>query len=177
MIGEKLMFSRKPDRRDRFARNWKLVGMSSKSKWEGSLLNDRILSKAMSRLMSRFQNQTLPIVEDVCYEVGKEDAVQLVKSINIEDDNAKACLQPVEMVCLLNGIDTEFISENGNSAILIIKECPLSDILVGIVPNAIVCKNYFRGMAHAINKNARFAQKEKKCQDDEHCEFVITISI
>lgn len=171
------MLSRKQDRRDRFARNWKIVGMSTKSKWEGSLLNDRILSKAISRLMSRFQIQTLPIIEDVCYELGKEDAIQLVKSINIEDDDAKACLQPVEMVCLLNGIDTEFISENINSASLIIKECPLSDILVGIVPNTIVCKNYFRGMVQAINKNARFMQKEKKCQDDGHCEFIITISL
>lgn len=171
------MLSRKPDRRDRFARNWKMVGMSSKSKLESSLLNDRILSKAMSRLMSRFQTQTLPIIEDVCYELGKEDAIQLVKSINIEDDDAKSCLQPVEMVCLLNGIDTEFISENRNSASLIIKECPLNNILVGIVPNTIVCKNYFKGMAQAINQNARFMQKEKKCQDDDHCEFIITISV
>lgn len=151
--------------------------MSSKSKWEGSLLNDRILSKAMSRLMSRFQTQTLPIVEDVCYELGKEDAIQLVKSINIEDDDAKSCLQPMEMVCLLNGIDTEFISENRNSASLIIKECPLSDILVSIVPSTNVCKNYFRGMAQAINQNARFMQKEKKCHDDDYCEFIITISV
>jgi hypothetical protein len=167
----------KTDRRDRFARNWKIVGIPSKSKWEGSLLNDRILSKAMSRLMSRFQTQTLSIIEEVCYELGKEDSNQLIDSLNINDNDARSCLQPMELVCLLNGIDTEIISEKRNMASLKIKECPLSNILVGIVPNTIICKNYFRGMAQAINMNARFTQQEKKCQDNGICEFIIIISV
>lgn len=171
------MLGRPPDRRERFARNWKLIGIPSKSKWRGNLLNNRILTLAMSRLMNKFQAQTLPVIEDVCYELGKEDSNQLIESLNVDKNNARSCLQPIEMVCLLNGVDAEIISEKKINATLKVTKCPLSDVLVGIVPNDVICRNYFRGMAQAVNQNARIMLPKKKCQDNEHCEFIITLSI
>lgn len=127
--------------------------------------------------MSRFKTRILPIIEDVCYELGKEDSYQLIDGLNITDNDARSCLQSIEMVCLLNGIDTEIVIEKPDTASLKIKDCPFSDVLAGIVPTTLVCVNYFRGMAQAINQNARFMQKERKCQGDGHCEFIITIQI
>ncbi len=169
------MSFRTTDRRDRFARSWKLIGIPSKSKWKSSLLNNRILSRAMSRLMDRFQSQTLPVLEDTCYEMGKEDCKQLQNTLNVKDTSASSCLEPLEMICLLNGIDSEIISKNKNNASMKINACPFSDVLVGVVPSIVVCKNYVRGTIQTINKNATFIQPEMKCNEDEVCEFVVNI--
>ncbi|MCK4929402.1 MAG: hypothetical protein KAR76_06660 [Methanosarcinales archaeon] len=163
------------DRRDRFARSWKLVGIPSKSKWKGSLLNNRILSRAMSRLMDRFQAQTLPVLEDTCFEMGKEDCIQLKDTLNIKNDDAQSCLEPMEMICLLNGIDSEIIMKNKKTASMKLKACPFSDVLVGVVPSMVVCRNYFRGTIQVVNKNATFIQPEKICDEDSECEFVVNV--
>lgn len=163
------------DRRDRFARSWKLVGIHSKSKWKGSLLNNRILSRAMSRLVDRFQSQTIPILENTCYEMGKEDCRQLTDTLNIRDASASSCLEPMEMICLLNGIDSEIISKSKTNASMKINACPFSDVLVGVVPNIVICKNYVRGTIQTVNKNAMLLQPEMRCKDGAACEFVVNI--
>ncbi|MBW6517794.1 MAG: hypothetical protein K0A89_04760 [ANME-2 cluster archaeon] len=163
------------DRRDRFARSWKLVGIPSKSKWKGSLLNNRILSRAMSRLVDRFQSQTLPVLEDTCYEMGKEDCRQLQDTLNVKDMSAASCLEPMEMICLLNGIDSEIIIKNKNNASMKMNACPFSEVLVGVVPNMVVCKNYVRGTIQSINKNATLSQPEMKCKEGGVCEFLVNI--
>ena len=176
------------DRRDRFARSWKLVGIPSKSKWKGSLLNNRILSRAMSRLMDAIVLNvffeeiligtillTLPVLEDTCFEMGKEDCNQLKGTLNIKNDDAQSCLEPMEMICLLNGIDSEIISKNKKTASMKLKACPFSDVLVGVVPSMVVCRNYFRGTIQVVNKNATFIQPEKICDEDSECEFVVNI--
>ena len=170
------MAGRLYNRRERFARNWKLVGIPSKFRWQGSLLNNKIISQAISRLVDKFSVQTISIIEDICYELGKEDAHQLKETLKIKQNNARSCLEPIEMVCLLNGIDAETISVKYDKASLKIKNCPFEDVLAGIVPNFTVCKHYFNGMAQTINPNARLTQPEKRCQDCGECEFVITIS-
>jgi hypothetical protein len=171
------MASRLSTRRERFARNWKLIGIPSKSKWQGSLLHNRIVSKTMSRMFAKFQAQTIDIIENVCYELGKEDACQLMETLKINEHDARSCLEPIEMMCLLNGIDAEIISKTKNTASLTIKSCPFNDVLIDTVPNIFVCKNYFTGMAQIINPNAKLMQPQKKCEKDEECEYVISTSI
>jgi hypothetical protein len=171
------MEGRSTDRRERFARNWKLLRIPSKSNFQENLLNSRILTGAITRLMDQFQSQTLPVIEDVCYQLGKEDSNILKSTLHIKKDNARSCLEPIEMICLLNGIDTDIISEKNTTASLKIYECPFNDVLVGIVPNIVVCRNYFKGMAHAINPNVSVMQPKKKCNEDGQCEFVIKVTL
>lgn len=171
------MAVRSTDRRDRFARNWKLIGFPSKAKWKSSLLNSRILSKTVTKLMDRFQSQTLPVIEQTSYEVGMEDSNHLKETLNIKENDARSCLEPIEMMCLLNGIDAEITAKKRTSASLKIKECPLNEVLVGIIPGIVVCRNYFSGMIHAVNENATIIQPDKKCDGDEYCEFVINIEL
>ncbi|MCD4798471.1 MAG: hypothetical protein K8R19_05620 [Methanosarcinales archaeon] len=170
------MEGRSTDRRERFARNWKLLRIPSKSNFQENLLNSRILTSAITRLMDQFQSQTLPVIEDVCYQLGKEDSNNLKSTLHIKKDTARSCLEPIEMVCLLNGIDTDIISEKNTTASLKIYECPFNDVLVGIVPNIVVCRNYFKGMAHAINPNVSVMQPKKKCNKDGQCEFAIKVT-
>ena len=165
------------DRQERFARNWKLIGIPTKSRWQGSLLNSRIVSKTLSRLVDSCKTQTISIIEDICYELGKEDAYQLIETLKIKKNDAKACLEPIEMICLLNGIDTDTISQKNGTASLKIKHCPFSDVLVDIVPCSVVCKHYFKGMAQTINPNAGLMRSEKKCNGGGECEFIITLSM
>ncbi len=171
------MEGRSTDRRERFARNWKLLGIPSKSNFQENLLNTKILTKAITRLMDQFQSQTLPVIEDVCYQLGKEDSNNLKTTLHIKKDTARSCLEPMEMMCLLNGISTDIISEKDTTAFLKIYECPFNDILEGIVPNIVVCRNYFKGMAHAINPNANIMQPKKKCHGDGQCEFIIKVTL
>jgi hypothetical protein len=165
------------DRRERFARNWKLLGIPSKSNFQENLLNSRIMTSAITGLMYQFQSQTLPVIEDVCYKLGKDDSNNLKSVLHIKKDTARSCLEPIEMMCLLNGIDTDVISDKNNTASLKIYECPFNDVLVGIVPNIVICSNYFKGMAHFINPNASFMQPKKKCQKDGKCEFIIEVAL
>ncbi|MCL7415530.1 MAG: hypothetical protein M8349_05655 [ANME-2 cluster archaeon] len=129
----------------------------------------------MTRLMDRFQSQTLPVLEDTCYEVGKEDCNQLKDTLDIKADDARSCLEPMEMICLLNGINAEILSKNRNTASLRMHACPFNDVLVGVVPSNVVCKNYFRGTIQAINHKATFIHPEKMCNGDDVCEFVVNV--
>jgi hypothetical protein len=165
------------DKRKRFARNWKLLGISSKSKVQENLLNTKILTRAITRLIDQFQPQTLHVIEDVCYQLGKEDSNNLKSTLHIKKATARSCLEPMEMMCLLNGINTDIISEKDTTAFLKIYECPFNDVLEGIVPNIVVCRNYFKGMAHAVNPNANIMQPKKKCQKDGQCEFIIKVTL
>jgi hypothetical protein len=171
------MEGRSADRRERFARNWKLLGISSKSKVQENLLNTKIITRAITKLMDQFQSQTLPVIEDVCYQLGKEDSNNLKSILHIKKDTARSCLEPMEMVCLLNGIDTDITSDTKTSASMKIFKCPFSDVLVGIVPNIVVCRNYFKGMAHAINPDVSVMQPKKKCQEDGQCKFIINVKL
>lgn len=171
------MEGRLTDRRERFARNWKLLGIPSKSNFQENLLNSRILTKAITRLMDQFRSQTLPVIEDICYQLGKEDSNNLKSTLHIKKDTARSCLEPIEMMCLLNGIDTDIMSEKNTSASLKIYECPFKDVLVDIVPNIVVCRNYFKGMAHAVNPEVSVIQPKKKCHEDGQCEFIIKVTL
>ncbi len=171
------MEGRSTDRRERFARNWKLLGIPSKSNFQENLLNSRILTSAITRLMDQFGSQTLPVIEDVCYQLGKEDSNNLKSTLHIKKDTVRSCLEPIEMICLLNGIDTDIVSKKNTTASLKIYECPFNGVLVGIVPNIVVCRNYLKGMAHAINPNVSLTQPKKKCNEDGQCEFVIKVTL
>ena len=170
------MEGRSTGKRERFAKSWKLLRIPSKSNFQENLLNSRILTNAITRLMDQFQSQTLPVIEDVCYQLGKEDSNNLKGTLHIKKDTARSCLEPMEMVCLLNGIDTDITSDTKTSASMKIFECPFSDVLVDIVPNIVVCRNYFKGMAHAINPDVSVMQPKKKCQEDGQCEFIINLT-
>jgi hypothetical protein len=168
------MEGRSTDRRERFARNWKLLGIPSKSNFQENLLNSKILTRAITRLMD--QSQTLPVIEDVCYQLGREDSNNLRSTLKIKKDTARSCIEPMEMVCLLNGIDTDITSDKKTSVSMKIYECPFNGVLVGIVPNIVVCRNYFKGMTHAINPDVSIMQPKKKCYEDGQCEFVIKMT-
>jgi len=171
------MEGRSADRLERFARNWKLLGISSKSNMQEKQLNSKIFTRAITMLMDQFQSQTLPVIEDVCYQLGKEDSNNLKSTLHIKKDTPRSCLEPMEMVCLLNGIDTEITSDKKTSASMKIFKCPFNDVLVGIVPNIVVCRNYFKGMAHAINPDVSVMQPKKKCQKDGKCEFIVKLTL
>lgn len=171
------MEGRSTDRRERFARNWKLLGIPSKSNFQENLLNSRILTEAITRLMDQFRSQTLPVIEDICYQLGKEDSNNLKSTLHIKKDTPRSCLEPIEMMCLLNGIDTDIMSEKNTTASLKIYECPFNDVLVDIVPNIVVCRNYFKGMAHAVNPDVSVMQPNKKCHEDDQCEFIIKVTL
>lgn len=168
------MEGRSTDRRERFARNWKILGIPSKSNFQENLLNSKILTRAITRLMD--QSQTLPVIEEVCYQLGKEDSNNLRSTLKIKKDTARSCIEPMEMVCLLNGIDTDITSDKKTSVSMKIYECPFKSVLVGIVPNIVVCSNYFKGMAQAINPDVSLVQPKKKCHEDGQCEFVIKMT-
>ena len=169
------MQGRSTDRRERFARNWKLLRIPSKSNFQENLLNSKILTRTITRLMDL--SQTLPVIEDVCYQLGKEDTNNLRSTLKIEKETARSCIEPMEMVCLLNGVDTDITSGKKTSASLKIYECPFNEVLAGIVPNIVVCRNYFKGMAHAVNPDVSIKQPKKKCCEDGQCEFVISLPV
>jgi len=69
------------------------------------------------------------------------------------------------------------MSEKNTTASLKIYECPFKDVLVDIVPNIVVCRNYFKGMAHAVNPDVSVIQPNKKCHEDDQCEFIIKVTL
>ncbi|RZN31419.1 MAG: hypothetical protein EF813_12445 [Methanosarcinales archaeon] len=176
---------RKSDRYTAFARNWKLIGITSRKKWRKSGIQDKVLWHVLEKIVG--SNDGNKIINDACYAVGLLDGQALHNnSIDQEDDKndicdtenkgkdevAKTCLTTLELMCLLSGIHAELRTTNKKPTLKIMK-CPYTDVLTGIHPPDSICKHHASGMIHAINRKSKLIRKQKMCAGDPYCEFMV----
>ncbi|MEA1906716.1 MAG: hypothetical protein U9N12_07165 [Euryarchaeota archaeon] len=182
---------RKSDRYTAFARNWKLIGITSRKRWQKSGIQDKVLWRVLKKIVGSDEGDK--IINDACYAVGlldgqalRDDGGDRVDSGTGEHgkDNtgdvgsegtggvAKTCLTTLELMCLLSGIHAELRSAN-KKPVLRIMDCPYADVLAGIYPPDNICKCHASGMIHAIDRRSKLIRRRKMCTGDTYCEFAV----
>ncbi len=156
----------KPDRYSAFARNWKLIGITSGKRWRKSSIQDKILWHVLERI-SRSDNGDA-IIRSACYEAGLLDG----ENLRSDEKSDVACLATIELMCLLSGIHAELFDMDGKS-VLRIKECPYSDILAGLCSAETICECHLEGVVHAVDPESEIIRRSRICTGDEYCEFEI----
>jgi len=98
----------KPDRYSAFARNWKLIGITSRKKWQKSSIQDKVLWRVLERISKSEQGDT--IIRNACYEAGLLDGGMLQSELG----GATATpLATIELMCLLSGKHAELRNMKG----------------------------------------------------------------
>lgn len=154
------------DRYSTFARNWKLIGITSRKKWRRSGIHDKILWHVLERISRSEEGDA--IIRDACYAVGLLDG-EMLRS---DGTDAVACLTTIELMCLLSGIKTELLDINGKP-VLRIMNCPYADILAGLCSSDTLCECHTVGMVHAVDRRFGLIRRRKMCAGDAYCEFVV----
>jgi len=149
-----------------FARNWKLIGITSKKRWRKSSTQEKILWHVLERISKSEDGGA--IIRSACYETGIIDGANLQSS---GDGNALG-LSTIELMCLLSGIQAELIG-TGKKSVLRVMNCPYSDTLGGFCSPDLVCECHLTGMVHAIDRKLRLNRRRKMCVGDPYCEFTI----
>ncbi|MEA1966215.1 MAG: hypothetical protein U9N05_02900, partial [Euryarchaeota archaeon] len=134
----------KPDRYSAFARNWKLIGITSRKKWQKSSIQDKVLWRVLERISKSEQGDT--IIRNACYEAGLLDGGMLQSELG----GATATpLATIELMCLLSGKHAELHNMKGEPVLRLI-DCPYSDVLVGLCSPDTTCECHLAGTVHAI---------------------------
>lgn len=177
---------RKSDRYTAFARNWKLIGITSRKRWQKSGIQDKVLWRVLERIVGSDDGDK--IIDDACYAVGLLDGQALRDDNGAGKDDVddmgsaskdrvtKTCLTTLELMCLLSGIHAELLSIN-KKPVLRIMNCPYADVLTGIYPPDNICKCHASGMVHAIDRRSKLIRRQKMCAGDSYCEFVVESDI
>jgi len=132
----------KPDRYSAFARNWKLIGITSKKKWQKSSIQDKVLWRVLERISKSEQGGA--IIRHACYEAGLLDGGMLQSELG----GATATpLATIELMCLLSGKHAELRNLNGEPVLRLI-DCPYSDVLAGLCSPDTICECHLAGTVH-----------------------------
>lgn len=165
------------DKYQKFAREWRSIGLSSRVKWRGAYKHEDIAPTILRRMIERFGEPVVEIIEETYYQAGLQDGQKLMESINIAADDASSCLNLIETICLTTGVETETLEKGENKAVVQVKGCPYTAILQSVdYPHTTsACEGYTRGLIHAVNKNAQISISRMHCKGGAHCEFTVTI--
>jgi len=157
----------KPDRYSAFARNWKLIGVTSRKKWQKSSIQDKVLWRVLERISKSEQGGA--IIRHACYEAGLLDREMLQSELG----GATATpLATIELMCLISGKHAELRNINGKPVLRLI-DCPYSDVLAGLCLPDTICECHLAGTVHAIDRKSTINRRKKMCAGDPYCEFVV----
>ena len=170
----------KSDRYSTFARNWKLIGITSRKRWQKKSIQEKVLWRVLERV-SRSEGGTA-IIRSACYETGRSDGENLQKSGDVTGATGAtdigAGLATIELMCLLSGIQTELARVDGKPALRVMN-CPYSGILTDLCSPDMICECHLMGIVHAIyagidsDRGCRLNRRLRMCAGDPYCEFVI----
>ena len=174
----------KSDRYSTFARNWKLIGITSRKRWQKKSIQEKVLWRVLEQV-SKSEGGTA-IIRSACYETGRADGENLQKSGDVTGatgagtgaDGAGVGLETIELMCLLSGIPTELTEVDGKPALRVMN-CPYSDILTDLCSPDMICECHLMGIVHATDADAdsdhgcRLNRRLRMCAGDPYCEFVI----
>ncbi|KAF5413722.1 MAG: hypothetical protein C5S49_07860 [Candidatus Methanogaster sp.] len=157
----------KPDRYSTFARNWKLIGITSGKKWQKSSIQDKVLWRVLERVSKSEQGDA--IIRNSCYDAGLLDGGMLQNELG---GAASTPLATIELMCLLSGKHAELRNINGKQVLRLI-DCPYTDVLAGLCLPDTICECHLMGTVHAIDRKSAINRRKKMCAGDPYCEFVI----
>ena len=157
----------KPDRYSAFARNWKLIGITSRKKWQKSSIQDKVLWRVLERISKSEQGDA--IIRNACYETGLRDGGMLQGELS---GATSTPLATIELMCLLSGTHAELRNITGKPVLRLI-DCPYSDVLAGLCSPDTICECHLMGTAHAIDRKSTITRRKKMCAGDPYCEFVV----
>ena len=157
----------KPDRYSAFARNWKLIGITSRKKWQKRSIQDKVLWRVLERISKSEQGDA--IVRNACYEAGLLDGEMLQSELG---GATSTPLATIELMCLLSGKHAELRNINGKPVLRLI-DCPYSNVLAGLCLPDTICECHLMGTVHAIDRKSVINRRKKMCTGDSYCEFVI----
>lgn len=162
-------------RYEKFADSWKSISLSAKLKYQAKQLHDNAIITVMTQLIDKFGDDAKELIADVCYQIGLSDSEAFSKKATKPADTLQGTVEPIEIMCLLSGIEIETIESEGCITIRMY-ECPYKDVLAGICDTIIVCENHMHGLLQSRNQTAYFTQTSKICENSDSCDFIITIA-
>ncbi|MDY6964883.1 MAG: L-2-amino-thiazoline-4-carboxylic acid hydrolase [Halobacteriota archaeon] len=166
------------DRYTKFARTWKSIGLSTKVKWHGAHARKLIAPLLLQTMVDSFGEEAIKIIEDLFYSIGKEDAKRLYNRITITKTNAHVCLGLIELICLLEGVETVFVKSDDDNSVLHIRDCPYRIILEEILPpkgKVCACFKYTQAIIESISDEAELKITKRLCEGDDFCEFIVGV--
>lgn len=159
------------DKYRKFANNWKLIGMSSKIDFKERRLTEDIMQKLLPLISDSFGDEGLGVIKKAFFLVGVEKGREILELFDGTKD-ASSCIMPLETVCMLMGIESNLVKEDGK-VILRVFGCPFEITMQDSFPKNILCECYSQGLVHAANPDITLKHPCKMCMGDDHCEFVI----
>lgn len=161
----------KRDKYRKFANNWKLIGVSSKIDFKEQRLTEEIMHKLLPLIRDAFDDEGMGVIKKAFFLAGLEKGQEILVILDGKKD-AYACIMPLETVCMLMGIASEQIKEDGKVTLHVFG-CPFKSAMDNIFPKDILCECYSQGLMHAADPDISLKQPRKLCMGDKHCEFVI----
>lgn len=166
------------DRFKRFARDWTLVGLSSKRKLYRTATFGRMLHAIIRGIMEEFGEDAVDSIARACYQVGLEEGENLAEKFNTGEPGPKRLLSAVETTALLNSV-TPDTAEDEEGAILAADQClygSLHEDLPGLAD--IVCTSYTMGLIEALTneddeETVEITFPKLRCQGDKVCEVLV----
>lgn len=159
---------------EKFADSWKSISLSSKLKYQAKQLHENAIFAVMSQLIDRFGDDAKELIADVCYQIGLSDGKILSKKATLSSETLHGTVEPIEIMCLLSGIELDTIEGDGCITIRMYT-CPYKDVLAGICNTGIVCENHMHGLLQSRNRSAFFTHAKKMCEGGDHCEILVSI--
>lgn len=165
------------DRYNRFAQTWKSIGISSKVKWRGSHKGKQVTPLILSKMVDAFGDDAIAIIEEVFESIGKEDAIELSPNLEIGRNDANGCLDLIDVLCLLIGLESERLKADDGASIIKVVGCPYNVILGDInAPGKMAaCLKYTGALIGSVNEGAKLDIVKRCCEGDDHCEFVVNV--
>ncbi|MDO9517382.1 MAG: hypothetical protein Q7J10_04950 [Methanosarcinaceae archaeon] len=159
------------DKYRKFANNWKLIGVSSKIDFKEQRLLEEIMHKLLPLIRDSFGEGGLDVIKKAFFLVGVEKGQEILGLLDDTKD-VSSCIMPLETVCMLMGIESILVKEDGNITLHVFG-CPFKTTMQDSIPKNILCECYSKGLVYAANPDILLKQPCKSCMGDDHCEFVI----
>ncbi|MHC1584938.1 MAG: methanogen output domain 1-containing protein [Candidatus Syntropharchaeia archaeon] len=160
------------EKQKKFAQEWKSVGIAPRMKWRRKKENE-LVPFIILKMVDSFGRGAIDVVSQAYHQLGKMDGEKIKRSLGIRRTDAHACLSLIEALSVVSGILSEFTEKEIDHSILRVRGCPFSETIK--VYRSIICENYVRGIAEAVNPEAKVEVKKKICDGDDECVFEATI--
>jgi hypothetical protein len=165
------------DRYRRFAGTWESIGLSKKVKWRGYRIHEDVRASVISRMIDAFGSKAVELLEDTYYQAGIADGKKMASAIGTAKKDALAALLLIETVCLMSGVEAEYIEKKPEHAVLSIGGCPFREFFEGLEhpTNVAACLRYIEGMVRSVNREAKVEIGKRYCEGSDKCNFTISV--
>ncbi len=170
------------DRYVNFAKTWKMVGVTSRLRWQQNNSLGRFNKYLLIRFIDRYGDKAMEVISETGLTVGYEDGKKICDNLHLDSGSLRALLIPIEAISLLAGVDSDILVESNygpGSICLRVDDCIYATLFDGMNVGADfktnACASYSTGLTRAVNEKSRVRVVKRRCAGDPYCEFVVNL--